>query len=165
MVTTWSLVLGFLGLIDHPPSRWKGSSIYTVGFCWIRLQSFHLFEHLRFGAKHPDLNWQNSRLSRIPWSLSTMLTIIFSTRSGGQNSARLEWSSLASARCWRPHVNTPREHTKCRGLQTLLSCVRTLPTTDRGRPCKKLERYGRTSSSIALTPVPKPGDACIPHPY
>ena len=32
MVITLSHVLGFLGFVDHPPSRWKGSTIYTYGY-------------------------------------------------------------------------------------------------------------------------------------
>jgi len=31
MVIAWSHVLEFLGLIDHPPSRWKEAITYTDG--------------------------------------------------------------------------------------------------------------------------------------
>jgi len=37
-------VLGFLDTIDRPPS-WKGSTIYTGSFCWIRLKCPALFKH------------------------------------------------------------------------------------------------------------------------
>ena len=32
--------------IDHPPLRWKGSTIYTGSVCQIRLHSSALFKHL-----------------------------------------------------------------------------------------------------------------------
>jgi len=56
------LVLGFLGSIDHPLLRWKGSTIYTSSVYWIRLQSPTLFKYLTaypWGdwAEHSDLNW------------------------------------------------------------------------------------------------------------
>ena len=66
----FSGLLGFLGSIDPPFSRWKGFTIYIGSVCSIRPQSSTQFEHLiasqgRFRAKHPGLNWisESSSLS------------------------------------------------------------------------------------------------------
>ena len=52
MVGAWSLVLGFLGLIDHRPL-----SIYTGGCFWIRLHDSHLTERLIMEAVWSQTSW------------------------------------------------------------------------------------------------------------
>ena len=46
MVTVWSHVLEFSGLIDRPPSHWRRSRIYTSWCLWIGSHSSLVTEHL-----------------------------------------------------------------------------------------------------------------------
>jgi len=48
MVIALSHALGFLGFVDHPPSRWKGSTIYTCGCFLDKIAESNYIEYLSY---------------------------------------------------------------------------------------------------------------------